>query len=91
MGVWRMAEMADNLCRLCEIYRQAGDEKTRQMTMRLIEGIPARERTGEELYAKRLDLCGACKKHVAGTCLSCGCYVELRASKKGSHCPEGEW
>ena len=24
MGVWRMAEMADNLCRLCEIYRQAG-------------------------------------------------------------------
>ncbi|MFR1660111.1 DUF6171 family protein [Gallintestinimicrobium sp.] len=43
------------------------------------------------MYEKRLELCKACDYLEAGTCLACGCYVELRAAVKKNRCPYRHW
>ncbi len=45
----------------------------------------------DEVYEKRLDVCKSCANLNEGTCMKCGCYVELRASAKVSHCPAKLW
>ncbi len=41
----------------------------------------------EELYRHRLQICETCENLLSGTCLKCGCYVEMRAAIKTNHCP----
>lgn len=77
------------ICKKCLIGQQAADylqfiEKNRAAT-------PERLRTPEGEYGRRIALCEACKKLSGPTCLSCGCYVELRALRKDSHCPCKKW
>ena len=45
----------------------------------------------DDEYEKRLAVCGTCEKLNAGTCMSCGCYVEIRAAAKVSKCPNKKW
>ena len=45
----------------------------------------------DEEYERRLDICGECDRLNAGTCMSCGCYVEIRAAAKISKCPTKKW
>ena len=42
-------------------------------------------------YERRLGICKECEKLNAGTCMACGCYVELRATAKISKCPTKKW
>ena len=70
-----MAEKAD-------IYEYV--KKTRAM-------LPASEKAPDELYEERLNFCLACESLLAGTCLKCGCYVEIRAASKAAHCPISKW
>ena len=49
------------------------------------------DRAEDSLYEERLSICMSCEKLNAGTCMSCGCYVELRASAKASKCPCKKW
>ena len=53
--------------------------------------IKPEDKANEELYKSRLDICKECEKLNAGTCLSCGCYVEIRAALKTSRCPDKHW
>ena len=45
----------------------------------------------DEEYERPLDICGECDRLNAGTCMSCGCYVEIRAAAKISKCPTKKW
>ena len=45
----------------------------------------------DEEYERRLSVCKECEKLNAGTCMSCGCYVEIRAAAKISKCPTKKW
>ena len=45
----------------------------------------------EEVYENRLKICKECDDLVAGTCLKCGCYVELRAAVTRNKCPAKMW
>ena len=56
-----------------------------------IEGTPRRERTPEDIYAKRLETCKACDDLETGTCTACGCYVELREASIRGRCPYKKW
>ena len=48
--------------------------------------------TPDAAYAARLACCKACDALNAGTCMQCGCYVEMRAARLDMHCPkEGQW
>ena len=54
--------------------------------------LPAKKRTPDAAYAARLACCKACDALNAGTCMQCGCYVEMRAARLDMHCPkEGQW
>lgn len=80
-----------NGCRLCEIYKAASDPALASQVEVLIKGIPKEEKTSDTEYARRLDICGMCDKLSGNTCLSCGCFVELRAAKSDSHCSRKKW
>ena len=45
----------------------------------------------DEEYERRLAICKECEKLNEGTCLACGCYVELRAAAKAAHCSHRKW
>ena len=68
-----------------------GEEAYLEMIGKHIDIIRAEDRSSEDLYKSRLDICKECDKLNAGTCLSCGCYVEIRAAMKQSKCPNRKW
>lgn len=78
-----------SVCKKCLIGQQTADylafiEKNREAT-------PAKQRTAEGEYVRRISICQECEKLSGPTCLGCGCYVELRAMRKDSHCPYQKW
>lgn len=81
--------MSPVICKKCFIGVQA--EQYSEMIEKCKAAIPARDRTEEAEYARRIGLCEECEAFHAATCRACGCYVELRAMKKGTHCPKKKW
>ena len=53
--------------------------------------LKADDRVDDEEYERRLSICTSCEKLNAGTCMSCGCYVEIRAAGNAAHCPNKQW
>ena len=49
--------------------------------------MPRRVRTPDAEYTARLKHCRSCPSLNAGTCMQCGCYVEMRAARTDMHCP----
>lgn len=41
----------------------------------------------QEEYERRLGLCQACAWLKNGVCMKCGCFVIVRARRKGKACP----
>ena len=78
------------ICRRC-LISDMGEEAYLEMIGKHIDIIRAEDKSGDELYKSRLDICKECDKLNAGTCLSCGCYVEIRAAMKQSKCPNRKW
>ena len=83
-------KVQQRICKRC-LLREWNETEYREKLEKYIEGLELSVRTEEQLYEKRLLLCKACEKLIEGTCLSCGCYVELRAAVKSSHCPLEKW
>jgi hypothetical protein len=54
----------------------------------MIDSVPEKERTPEEEYRRRLSICRECDSLISGTCVKCGCYVELRAAGRTRICPD---
>lgn len=66
-------------------------EADQKMITTYKEAIKQADQVALEVYEKRLAICKECDFLNAGTCLECGCYVELRAAAKISHCPYKKW
>ncbi len=62
-----------------------------EMIKKYRDAISAGDRAAEKEYEARLAVCGDCDRLLDGTCASCGCYVELRAAARHSHCPRKKW
>ena len=56
-----------------------------------LKALPAEDIADGEVTALRLSVCQACEKLNQGTCLACGCYVEIRAALKTGKCPYSKW
>ena len=56
-----------------------------------LKALPAEDIADGEVTAIRLGVCQACEKLNQGTCLACGCYVEIRAALKTGKCPYSKW
>ncbi len=73
-------------CTRC-LLEEAGKGDIYAMVQRCIAKLPENQRTAPQEYERRLKLCGECEHISGGTCLKCGCYVQLRAAKAEAHCP----
>lgn len=77
-------------CRRC-LLRDLAERDSIEMLEKYKNAIRSEDRAAESVYASRLATCRECDRLNAGTCLSCGCYVELRAASKEAHCPKKKW
>lgn len=78
------------ICKKC-LLREYDEQEYRDKLERLIDLMEESEKAEETLYQERLIRCKICEKLATGTCLACGCYVELRAAAKGGRCPNHYW
>ena len=67
------------------------EEADKAMLDKYREAIKPADRVEASEYERRLSVCKECDKLNAGTCNSCGCYVELRAVAKVGRCPNKKW
>lgn len=79
-------------CLLRELVETDHEKQTEyEMIQKYRDAIKPSQRVADTVYEQRLDRCRSCEKLVAGTCMACGCYVELRAVSLRSHCPKKKW
>ncbi|MCQ2538752.1 MAG: DUF6171 family protein [Lachnospiraceae bacterium] len=52
-----------------------------------VERLDESIKTPKEQYEERLKACVSCEKLLSGTCVVCGCYVEMRAAVRRNTCP----
>ena len=77
-------------CRKC-LLSEMDDETAKSLIERGINGISENDRSDEKVYQERLSICRYCDNLLSGTCLSCGCYVEIRAAIRKGRCAEKKW
>ncbi|MBO4921343.1 MAG: hypothetical protein J5372_05460 [Lachnospiraceae bacterium] len=77
------------ICYRC-LLEDMDENEIKNKVQELIYGIPEDEKTDEEEYRRRLDICKSCDSLISGTCKKCGCYVELRAAGRKRTCPDTE-
>lgn len=75
------------LCRKCLLAEMSEDDYLRSLK-EYIEEYPKDRRVSDEEYSRRLGHCTGCDNLSSGMCGICGCYVELRALKPNSGCPD---
>ena len=80
----------DGQCRKC-LLRDAFPEDYEKYVGSLLIKIPSGARAPEEIYQQRLSICRACDQLNNGTCMGCGCLVELKAAYKNEKCPFRRW
>ena len=77
-------------CLKC-LLKEMDEEAYMEKLHRYIEMLHADTKCPQALYEERLKVCKQCDYLEAGTCLACGCYVELRAATKMAGCPYKRW
>ncbi len=78
-------------CKICLIRDMAEKADIYEYVKRTRAMLSDADRASDELYEERLDVCKECSSFLAGTCLKCGCYVEIRAALKSNGCPIKKW
>ena len=81
----------DNNCKRCLLRDVAGKEDVLTQVAKMKSLMGKDEKASDEEYEKRLSVCKGCDNLLSGTCLKCGCYVEIRALSKGAGCPSKKW
>ena len=69
------------------LLEEAGRQDLSESVRAAVAKIPSDKRIADSEYTRRLEICRGCEFLNGGTCLKCGCYSELRAARKDSHCP----
>ena len=69
------------------MLEEAGEKDVLEQVKACIEKIKPEEKVDSKRYSERLAFCRECEFLLGGTCLKCGCYVELRAAYKSNKCP----
>lgn len=83
--------MERRVCTRCLLREMAEADGSVEMLEKYRNALKAADRTPEGAYEERLAICKSCEKLNAGTCMACGCYVELRAAAAAARCPKKKW
>ena len=81
---------AQRYCRKC-LLKDFDDDKYRELIKKELDWMDEEMKAPDELYAQRLTICEECDRLNQGTCLACGCYVELRSAMRHGKCPYRKW
>jgi hypothetical protein len=75
-----------NECGKCSGYVNVSDKEIAEQMKKVIKsGVPLAD---EKLYNERLKVCNDCERLAYGTtCMSCGCFVKIRALYALRICP----
>ncbi len=82
--------MNDEKCRKC-LLQEAFPADYEKYVASLLERIPAQDKADGHVYEARLNVCRGCDQLSNGTCMGCGCLVELRAAYRKEICPYRRW
>jgi hypothetical protein len=77
-------------CTRC-LLKDYSKEVYERLIVEGLKALPAEDLANGNVTAARLSVCEACEKLNQGTCLACGCYVEIRAALKTGKCPYSKW
>lgn len=77
--------MEKRFCRKC-LTKDMDDGEYYRTVQEYISNLPEEMKISSDFYEKRLHYCQNCDNMVNGMCRLCGCFVEVRAAKKMSHC-----
>ena len=78
-------------CKRCATKTALSDADIQKMIdeVRAMRGV---RMAGEDVYKKRLAVCGGCGKFMFGsTCSVCGCVMQVRAMLADGRCPKKKW
>ena len=78
------------LCKKC-LLREAFPADYEKFVDALLRRMPETQKAAKEIYDSRLAQCKACDQLNNGTCMGCGCLVELKAAYKNEKCPYKKW
>ena len=78
-------------CRRCLLREMQDENDYYRSVLHYRAALPPKVRTPDEVYEQRLTACKACTELQNGTCMQCGCYVEMRAARIDMHCPCERW
>ena len=77
-------------CR-CLLRDRADMEAERQRVKIYRSVMPEELRVEDAAYEQRLQTCMECEALQNGTCMECGCFVEMRAARQDMCCPLFLW
>ena len=83
----QMNAAAQRVCRQCLLRDMLDKAEYDKTVERVRRALSPALRTPDEAYEARLALCSACDQLQNGTCMRCGCMVEMRAMRRDMHCP----
>lgn len=78
------------ICRRC-LLSDISKEQYEALIVNGLKALPQEDLVDESSCSKRLEICRECEKLNEGTCLACGCFVEIRAALKKGRCPYNKW
>lgn len=78
------------ICKKC-LLREIKGRDYEEIIAKALSDIKVEDRAAENIYESRLQTCKECDRLSSGTCLSCGCYVEIRAYLNNGRCPKRKW
>lgn len=95
MGKMLIMDKDKKPCKRC-LLSDMGGQVYKDRIEKLLVLMDREVKAEEALYEERLSVCRSCERlsgeeTTAGTCLACGCYVELRAAVKKNRCPYRFW
>ncbi len=86
----RAKEHSRHHCLRC-LLQEIDEEEYRNRLLRVIQMMKPSEKAEDSEVERRLSICKSCDYLESGTCLACGCYVELRAASRSGRCPYKKW
>lgn len=78
------------ICKRCLLLEEIPEDVAVYLD-RLLDLIPEKERTRDDVYKNRIEVCRSCEKLEGAVCMGCGCYAELRAAAAAQSCPYKKW
>ncbi len=76
-----------NKCRRCLLQEMENENDYYQKVIIYRNLLSQKIKTPDDIYNERLNYCKRCEYLESGTCMQCGCYVEIRAARIDMHCP----